>query len=189
MMTGPDGKVFAWFDVGGGFIFWSAASLASEDSVADQTTTAKQRVQQIFSDWAPALTAMLEATPADDIVERPICDRLPATRWSHGRVTLLGDAAHAMVPALGQGANTAFEDAWELSRALARTPDVEAALASYDKSRTYRTQIIQARSALQGSRSYGADGETFLAGVIAQASATQSEFEDWLYSYDASAFD
>jgi salicylate hydroxylase len=131
---------------------------------------------------------MMEATPAEDIVERPICDRLPSTRWSHGRVTLLGDAAHAMVPALGQGANTAFEDAWELSECLAGTLDVEAALTRYDKSRTYRTQIIQARSALQGSRSYEADGETFLRGVIEQASATQSEFEDWLYKYDPSAF-
>jgi len=183
IMSGPDGKVFTLFDLGGGCVFWSAAALSPEVSSADQTTTAKRRAQQIFADWAPPVAAILEATPCEDIVERPISDRLPLTRWSHGRVTLLGDAAHAMVPALGQGANTAFEDALELSRCLAGAADFEAALTRYDTSRIYRTQIIQARSALQGSRSYQPDGETFLRGVVDQANASQSEFEDWLYGY------
>jgi salicylate hydroxylase len=116
-------------------------------------------------------------------VERPISDRLPLARWSFGRVTLLGDAAHAMVPALGQGANTAFEDAWELARFLGEQPDIEAALTSYDNSRIHRTQIIQARSAFQGSRSYEPDGETFLRGVVDRATASRREFDDWLYNY------
>ncbi len=108
---------------------------------------------------------------------------MPLTRWSRGRVTLLGDAAHAMVPALGQGANTAFEDAGELAQLLARQPGVEEALARYDTSRIYRTQIIHARSALQGSRYYEPDVEKFVRGVLEQANADQTAFEDWLYSY------
>jgi salicylate hydroxylase len=96
IITGPDGKVFTLFDVGRGFIFWSAAALSPEESKGGTATTApKNRVQQTFTDWASPIPAILEATPSDDIVERPICDRLPATRWIHGRVTLLGDAAHA----------------------------------------------------------------------------------------------
>ncbi len=182
-MAGPDGKNFAIFDVGGGYIFWSAGALSSDDSVSGNAAEAKRRVQQVFAGWASPADTILEATDAANIVERPIYDRMPLTGWSRGRVTLLGDAAHAMVPALGQGANTAFEDAGELAQLLARQPGVEEALARYDTSRIYRTQIIHARSALQGNRYYEPDVEKFVRGVLEQANADQTAFEDWLYSY------
>jgi salicylate hydroxylase len=182
IMSGPEGRVFTLFDVGAGCIFWSAAALSPESPA--ETTTVKHRVQQAFASWAPPVPAILEATAPEAIVERPITDRLPLSRWSHGRVTLLGDAAHGMVPALGQGANTAFEDAIELAQCLARTSDLSAALSRYDASRIYRTRVIQARSAQQGGRSYQPDGEKFLRGAMDRANASQSEFEDWLYRYN-----
>lgn len=186
-IAGPDGKNFALFDVGGGYVFWSAGALSSDGSVSDGALAASRRVAETFAGWVPPVQAIIAATPVEDIVERPIEDRLPLTRWSSGRVTLLGDAAHAMVPALGQGANTAFEDAWELSQFLVHQPGIESALACYESSRIYRTQIIHARSALQGSRYYEADNEKFLRGVIEQANAPQNAFEDWLYGYSPSA--
>jgi salicylate hydroxylase len=54
-------------------------------------------------------------TLAERILETPIFDRVPLDTWSTGRVTLLSDAAHAMAPALGQGANSTFEDVCELA--------------------------------------------------------------------------
>jgi salicylate hydroxylase len=78
----------------------------------------------------------------------------------------------------------AFEDALELQECLSHANSIETAFANYEKSRIHRTQVIQARSAFQGARSYDADSETFLrAGVAEQAQLNQSEFEDWLYSY------
>jgi 2-polyprenyl-6-methoxyphenol hydroxylase-like FAD-dependent oxidoreductase len=56
------------------------------------------------------------------------CDRPPLRQWSNGRVTLLGDAAHPIGPAPGQGANITFEDAYELAAYLASSPDIETAL-------------------------------------------------------------
>jgi salicylate hydroxylase len=88
-----------------------------------------------------------------------------------------------MVPSLGQAANTAFEDACELSQALASEPTIAAALARYEQSRVPRTQVIHARSADQGSRYYEADNEVFSRGILERASAGQQEFEDWLYGY------
>jgi salicylate hydroxylase len=88
-----------------------------------------------------------------------------------------------MVPSLGQGANTAFEDAWELSQCLSQAPSITAALTNYENSRIYRTQVIQARSAFQGTRAYDADSEIFLRQAANLARANQSEFEDWLYNY------
>ncbi|NEQ76373.1 MAG: hypothetical protein F6K23_27045 [Okeania sp. SIO2C9] len=85
-----------------------------------------------------------------------------------------------MSPSIGQGANTAFEDGYELSEYLAKAPNLEAALALYDKNRIERTQIIQARSAFSGNRAYESDGEKYLQEIF----RSNEEFEDWLYKYD-----
>ncbi|MBW4492893.1 MAG: FAD-dependent monooxygenase [Oscillatoria princeps RMCB-10] len=181
-----DGKNMVLIDTGGGYIFWSAGALSEDGSVCQSAAEVKSRVLQEFAGWGEPVRAIVEATDAGSIVERTICDRPPVLNWSKGRVTLLGDAAHPVVPSLGQGANTAFEDAWELSQCLAGAPSIEAALSSYENSRTQRTQVIQARSAFQGTRAYDADSDTFLRGVAEQAHASQPEFEDWLYRYNPS---
>lgn len=184
-MTAPDGKIFGFFDLGNGYMFWSAASLWQDESMID-TGDAKSRVQEKFLNWAEPVPAILKVTDTEDIVERPICDRPPLENWSQGRVTLLGDAAHPMVPLLGQGANTAFEDAWELSQHLCYAPSIETALANYENSRKPRTQIIQIRNAVQANRSYKADSETYLRGMMEKAQVSDREFEEWLYNYKPS---
>jgi salicylate hydroxylase len=185
--TSPEGgKIFTLIDVGGGYIFWSAGALSADDSLSQNAVDVKSRVLDIFAGWEEPVEAIIKETDANQIVERPIWDRPPLQKWSQGRVTLLGDAAHPMTPALGQGANTAFEDAWELRECLMNAPNIETALANYESSRIHRTQVIQARSALQGSRAYDADNETFFRGVSEQAKASQTDFEDWLYNYKLS---
>lgn len=57
------------------------------------------------------------------------------SRWHHGRIVVLGDAAHSMSPQLGQGANLALVDAWQLSRRLEQVGDIPLALAAYSDSR------------------------------------------------------
>ncbi|MFF5026056.1 FAD-dependent monooxygenase [Streptomyces collinus] len=70
----------------------------------------------------------------------------PLSRFATGRAALLGDAAHAMTPNLGQGANQALEDAVTLAVLLDASPDVESALAAYDEQRRPRTRMIARRS-------------------------------------------
>lgn len=184
--TSNDGRIFTLIDVGDGYVFWSAGALSADDSLAESAADVKSRVLEKFADWAEPVIAIATATEANQIVERPIWDRPPLQRWSKGRVTLLGDAAHPMVPSLGQGGNTAFEDAWELGNCLLNAPSIEAALVNYENSRIQRTQVIQARSAIVGSRAYDADNQIFLSGVSEQARASQPKFDDWLYNYNLS---
>ena len=88
--------------------------------------------------------ALIEATP--EFWEYPMCDRDPLPRWSHGRVTLLGDAAHPMLQYLAQGACMATEDAVVLAeKVAAQLDDLPAAFKAYEQNRylrTGRTQIM-----------------------------------------------
>ena len=186
MTPSNGGKFFMLLDVGHGYIFWSAGALSEDGSISQSAAEVKSRILEEFAGWAEPVGAIVEATDAADIVERPLCDRPPLASWSKGRVTLLGDAAHAMRPFLGQGANTAFEDACEIAQCLGNAPRIEAALASYEKSRIQRTQVIQARSAFQGNRAYEPDSETYLRGVMKRALVGNDQFEEWLYRYEPS---
>jgi len=96
-----------------------------------------------FADWrfdwldVPGLIAGAEA-----IYEFPLVDRDPLPRWSHGRMTLLGDAAHAMYPIGSNGASQAILDARALVRALAAHADPVEALAAYEAERLPATAAI-----------------------------------------------
>ena len=77
-------------------------------------------------------------------------DREPISRWSFGRATLLGDAAHPMMPTLAQGASMAMEDGVALARHLAASPgDVPAALAEFDTERVPRASRVQLQARTQ----------------------------------------
>jgi 2-polyprenyl-6-methoxyphenol hydroxylase-like FAD-dependent oxidoreductase len=85
------------------------------------------------------------------VLRHDLYDLPPLPSYVHGRVALLGDAAHAMTPNLGQGACQALEDAVTLAHCLDGTPDVGAALRSYDLLRRPRTQAVTRRSARLGA--------------------------------------
>ncbi|MEU0084518.1 FAD-dependent monooxygenase [Streptomyces sp. NPDC006274] len=104
-----------------------------------------------FGTWPDPVPALLAAVPADAVLRHDLYDLPPLPSHVHGRVALLGDAAHAMTPNLGQGACQALEDAVTLAHCLDGTPDVAAALRSYDLLRRPRTQAVTRRSARLGA--------------------------------------
>jgi 2-polyprenyl-6-methoxyphenol hydroxylase-like FAD-dependent oxidoreductase len=100
--------------------------------------------------FGPPIHAIVAATPERDRLCHGLYDRDPASHWSSGTLTLLGDAAHPMLPFLGQGACSALEDAVALGAALADSDSVEAALAAYEGERRPRTAKL-----VKGSRQAG----------------------------------
>lgn len=99
-----------------------------------------------FAGWHPVITTLIEAVPDDTLFRWALYDRAPLPSWTRGRVTLLGDAAHPMLPFLAQGAAMAVEDAWVLADAITAADDLEAALRAYEDKRLPRTSRAQAGS-------------------------------------------
>jgi len=171
-------------NVGGGYTSWITRKFSPDYSLSQNADEVKSRILQELADWDESFRAVVEATPAEQIWEGPICDRPPLTQWSQGRVTLLGDAAHPMAPAMGQGANTTFEDAYELAQCFSHSATLEEALTNYEQSRIERTKIIQARSAMGEMRYY--EDFTSPSQTPQRQMTLNEDFHKWVYTYKPS---
>ncbi|WP_280471786.1 FAD-dependent oxidoreductase [Nocardia cyriacigeorgica] len=103
-------------------------------------------VRRRFGAWHDPIPALLDAVDPATVLRHDIYELPPLSSYVLGRVALLGDAAHAMTPNMGQGANQGLEDAVTLAALLDRIDSVPAALAEYDRVRRPRTQDIARRS-------------------------------------------
>ncbi|MFI5621336.1 NAD(P)H-dependent oxidoreductase [Streptomyces sp. NPDC051567] len=138
--------------VGGGTLHWTA-KITSPAGIWPPLgpATAQRRLTETLEGWYGPVVALVRDADSADIVVTDIYDRDPVSRWTDGRVVLLGDAAHPMVPALGQGANMALEDAIVLADAMASHPSVTAALDAYARERVGRAASVVLRSRHRGS--------------------------------------
>jgi salicylate hydroxylase len=100
-------------------------------------------VRQLYRDYHPEARALLDA--CGSVMKSALYIRDPLKRWSHGAVTLLGDACHPMMPFMAQGACQAIEDAVVLARALdgAKASNAADMLQRYEETRKPRTAAIQ----------------------------------------------
>jgi 2-polyprenyl-6-methoxyphenol hydroxylase-like FAD-dependent oxidoreductase len=126
-------------------VYWYATANAP-DGTPDAPGGRKAELLHRFQGWHHPIRALLERTEESAILRNDLHDHDPLRRWSAGRVTLLGDAAHPTTPNLGQGACMAIEDAVVLARCLKETGDLAAALAAYEARRKPRTSAITLRS-------------------------------------------
>ncbi len=99
-----------------------------------------------FCDWHTPIPAIVQATNEAHILRNDIVNAAPLKQWSIGRASLLGDAAHALTPNLGQGACQALEDAVTLARLLKRSPSIEAALQAYQERRRKHVYAVANRA-------------------------------------------
>jgi salicylate hydroxylase len=138
---------------------WTEEGWSIPASVEDLSAT--------YEGWCDEVRAMIAAAGHGALFKWAIHARQPLANWIiEDRVTLLGDAAHAMTPFLGHGAACAIEDAVVLSRVLDDSASVAEALRRYVAARHERTSFIQAESNANADRMQGQETESFgLAGM------------------------
>lgn len=118
-------------------INWVAEIQSPRNVIQDWNLTGKlDDFFPTYADWHfPWLDIAAMIRGADTLLEYPMVDRDPLPFWTQGRVTLVGDAAHPMYPRGGNGANQAILDARALARCCSATPDLPAALKTYEAER------------------------------------------------------
>jgi len=158
----------------------SAAPTGSADHERDGAST-RSILESAFTGWSKE--ARLLAKAPVQWRAWPLYHRPPISSFSLGRVALVGDAAHPMVPFLAQGAAQAIEDAGALARVLARAEDIPAAVSMYSRDRAARAGRVQ-REALKLGRIYHMSGPlAFARDATMRLLGTRGLIEryDWLY--------
>jgi salicylate hydroxylase len=139
-----------------------------------------------FSGWDPRLGTLIAA--ATQVGRWSVLDRAPLSRWVSGRIALLGDAAHPMLPFYAQGAGQAIEDAAALAAFLASgSENLPAALTTYERFRLPRASRVQEASRGRTAHHHLPDGPEQRARDAAFAAEDPLSHNDWIYAYDAEA--
>lgn len=141
------GCQFGQAPMAGGRVYW----FATENAPAGRITAPGGEQAALLArlaDWHAPIPDLIRATDPTAILHNDIFDRDPTDRWGSGRVTLLGDAAHAMTPNLGQGANQALQDAVALADAVrdVAAAELEAALRTYERARAPVANAVMSAS-------------------------------------------
>ncbi|MEM6832387.1 MAG: FAD-dependent monooxygenase [Pseudomonadota bacterium] len=175
-------QLFLRYPVRGGDLTNYAAFVDVGDWADEGWTIPSSRAELLgyFGDWDAGVVALIEATPDTELFKWALNVRRPLSTWVAGKVTLLGDAAHAMLPFMGQGAATAIEDAMVLARSLEGS-DLAESLSRYDAARRERTDAIQENSRLLGLQFQGKDP------ADQSGHRIKNEEELGLFDYDATS--
>lgn len=117
-----------WLPIGRGLAYWYAAGEGLET---------KEQALAYFGSWQGSLVPqVLRATDPDSIIRNELMDfATPLKSWTTGRVALLGDSAHPMLPGVAQGANQALEDSAIITRHLLEAPNYQTAFERYEAER------------------------------------------------------
>ena len=145
LFWGP-GASFGMYHVGPGIVYIFGWQKGPEGEHVERGRR-KQEWLDRYRDWSPEINALIERTEEESIHQTDIYDRPPVERWGAGRVTLAGDAAHAMTFNMGQGACQGFEDTAVLIQALTEHGETTEGLRAYEDGRKARADQYTKASA------------------------------------------
>jgi salicylate hydroxylase len=160
VFLGPQ-RTFNRYTLRGGSIVNGVGIVATDEWTGEGWATPASREELLvqFRGWHADVIGLIGQ--AESSIKWGLFDRAPLPQWARGRVTLLGDAAHAMLPFLGMGAAMAIEDGMILARAFAAESSVQSAFARYEAARRPRTALIHAKSIEQGQLTQSRDPDHY----------------------------
>jgi 2-polyprenyl-6-methoxyphenol hydroxylase-like FAD-dependent oxidoreductase len=173
------GRHGGWVAVSGGRVYWF---LTGDEGDAPSHATAVDAVRG----WSGPLQDLMAATEPESVLFNDLIDRDPDSRWGTGPITLAGDAAHAMLPSLAQGANQALEDASALMTAVTQHGVNASAFRAYEASRHQRTArlVRMSRQIMPVFNWRRAPARRLRAALLALPPAIAERQMEWLYRGD-----
>jgi 2-polyprenyl-6-methoxyphenol hydroxylase-like FAD-dependent oxidoreductase len=154
---GSDGRRFAVLPLGGGRLYCYATSTADPGVFFDDEPA---ELARLFGDWHDPIPQIIAGLEPEQVLHQDVEElATPLPSFDRGRVAMVGDAAHAMTPDLGQGGGMAIEDAVVLAQLLGEDQPVVPTLHEYTQQRLPRTTMVARRSRRAGrmySAPYGA---------------------------------
>lgn len=185
---GPRKQFVTYYVASGRLMNWVGVT-QSDDDWGEESWSARgdrDEALRLFEGWHHQVRALIAGT--ERIFKWALFDRPPLETWARGRTTLLGDAAHPMMPFLGQGASQSIEDGLVLARCLAvHRDDPLDGIAAYVGRRQERTAALQTASRDQGrlvQQSDRAEIEARNARMRENPDARIAGY-DWIWGYDA----
>ncbi|MBX0290702.1 FAD-dependent monooxygenase [Hymenobacter sp. HSC-4F20] len=139
---GERGRRFGYVPVGGGRVYWFACLNSPHPQNPRLRAFRVADLEREFAGFHAPVSELLALTRDDQLLWNDILDLQPLRHFAYGHVLLLGDAAHATTPNMGQGAGMAVEDAAVLAQCLTATTDVPAAFRHFEQRRLLRTRRI-----------------------------------------------
>lgn len=185
---GPERSIVVYYVSGGSLLNWIGIGPSDGDTRESWTTegTTEAALAE-YAGWHPMARGLIERSAPP--IKWALFDRKPLETWTQGRIALIGDAAHGMLPYHAQGAAQSIEDAWVLARRLAlASPDD--ALASYETIRKARTTQVQGASRAAQDLFHLAEPEALerrnrrFAAMQASIGDGFPPGQEWLFAYD-----
>ena len=132
-------------------VYWYATRLAPQGEATVDMAQTKIALLERAADMPELVQQLIAATPDDLVLRTDISDLPKLPSWHRGRIVLLGDAAHAMTPNLGQGGCQAIEDGYALAQCLARATTLEDGFVAFERVRKARADQVVATARQLGS--------------------------------------
>ncbi len=138
---GPGGYRFGFIPLTPKTVYWYAVK-KTLSAGQDQPDTLIGDLLSFYHDFADPITDIIQATPSDKIVRTDLHDFQPLRTWYANRICLIGDAAHATTPNMGQGGCQAIEDSWVLARCLQTVDNVKEAFHIFQTLRLPKARYV-----------------------------------------------
>lgn len=188
---GPRRQFVTFYVAAGQLVNWVGNVQSDDEQWQEESWSARgdrDEVLAAYAEWHPQVRGVIAGT--DQVFKWALFDRVPLDTWTRGCATLLGDAAHPMLPYMAQGASQSIEDAFMLARCLAEDPaDSQRAIQTYAARRRERTAALQRASREMGRNVQLADPLEVAARNERMRDHPEAHLAryDWIYGYDVTS--
>jgi 2-polyprenyl-6-methoxyphenol hydroxylase-like FAD-dependent oxidoreductase len=146
-------------------VYWFAVKTAPQNGT-DDINTIKVELKNYFSDFSPLVLNIIENTKSEKIIRNDILDLNRLEKWHKDKVVLVGDAAHATTPNMGQGAGQGIEDAYYLANILSKHSQIEQATSLFESSRREKVDYVVNNSWRFGQMAHSYFGQIIMKTVM-----------------------